>query len=51
MNRLGRVVETDLGELLGIARRRWSWLLATGLVAGVVALGVSFAIPPRSGAG
>ncbi|MCB9516492.1 MAG: hypothetical protein H6693_09890 [Candidatus Latescibacteria bacterium] len=47
MNRLGRVVETDLGELLGIARRRWSWLLATGLVAGVVALGVSFAIPPR----
>ena len=47
MNRLGRVVERDLGELLGIARRRWSWLLATGLVAGVVALGVSFAIPPR----
>ncbi len=47
MKALGRAVETDLGELIGIAWTRRRYLLGTALLAALAALLLSFLVSPR----
>jgi len=47
MKALGRAVETDLGELAGIAWSRRGWLFGAAILAALIAFMASFLITPR----